>query len=136
MTMTAIEFLRHAPEGKYDAIIVDSSDPVGGVIDLYMIFCLKLFSPCWVCYLVLRCLCNCFEHFWMFLIFSTSMHMYLENHVDEIEYMFKFCSDHFGVGIKVFLYKIAKFSEVYLNQNVSFDIKQYVAIIFRISFCG
>ncbi|MBA0806353.1 hypothetical protein Gohar_005807, partial [Gossypium harknessii] len=25
----AIEFLRHAPKGKYDAIIVDSSDPVG-----------------------------------------------------------------------------------------------------------
>lgn len=24
-----MEFLRHAPEGKYDAIIVDSSDPVG-----------------------------------------------------------------------------------------------------------
>jgi predicted membrane-bound spermidine synthase len=26
---TAVEFLRSAPEGKYDAIIVDSSDPVG-----------------------------------------------------------------------------------------------------------
>ncbi|KAK6135350.1 hypothetical protein DH2020_030910 [Rehmannia glutinosa] len=26
----AIEFLRHAPEGKYDAVIVDSSDPVEG----------------------------------------------------------------------------------------------------------
>lgn len=25
----AVEFLRRAPEGKYDAIIVDSSDPVG-----------------------------------------------------------------------------------------------------------
>lgn len=27
--MTATEFLRHAPKGKYDAVIVDSSDPVG-----------------------------------------------------------------------------------------------------------
>lgn len=27
--MAAIEFLRQASEGKYDAIIVDSSDPVG-----------------------------------------------------------------------------------------------------------
>ncbi|XP_075492447.1 spermine synthase-like [Primulina tabacum] len=27
--MTAIEFLKQTPEGKYDAIIVDSSDPVG-----------------------------------------------------------------------------------------------------------
>lgn len=30
--LTAIEFLRHAPEGKYDAIIVDSSDPVGRLL--------------------------------------------------------------------------------------------------------
>lgn len=27
--LTAAEFLRNAPEGMYDAIIVDSSDPVG-----------------------------------------------------------------------------------------------------------
>lgn len=31
----AAEFLRCAPEGKYDAIIVDSSDPVGTLISLY-----------------------------------------------------------------------------------------------------
>ncbi|KAL3834184.1 hypothetical protein ACJIZ3_008920 [Penstemon smallii] len=30
----AIEFLRHAPEGKYDAVIVDSSDPVGPAQEL------------------------------------------------------------------------------------------------------
>lgn len=29
MILAATEFLRNAPEGKYDAIIVDSSDPVG-----------------------------------------------------------------------------------------------------------
>lgn len=33
---TATEFLRHAPEGKYDAVIVDSSDPVGMLINLVM----------------------------------------------------------------------------------------------------
>lgn len=27
--LTAVEFLKSAPEGRYDAIIVDSSDPVG-----------------------------------------------------------------------------------------------------------
>lgn len=27
--VTAVEFLKNAPEGKYDAIIVDSSDPLG-----------------------------------------------------------------------------------------------------------
>ncbi|OIV90791.1 hypothetical protein TanjilG_15524 [Lupinus angustifolius] len=30
----AIEFLRYAPEGKYEAIIVDSSDPVGPAQEL------------------------------------------------------------------------------------------------------
>ncbi|KAI3458023.1 hypothetical protein Pfo_014686 [Paulownia fortunei] len=30
----AVEFLKHAPEGKYDAIIVDSSDPVGPAQEL------------------------------------------------------------------------------------------------------
>ncbi|KAL3653613.1 hypothetical protein CASFOL_003294 [Castilleja foliolosa] len=30
----AIEFLRHAPKGKYDAVIVDSSDPVGPAQEL------------------------------------------------------------------------------------------------------
>ncbi|XP_059667209.1 spermine synthase isoform X1 [Cornus florida] len=30
----AAEFLRHAPEGKYDALIVDSSDPVGPAQEL------------------------------------------------------------------------------------------------------
>ncbi|XP_057798643.1 spermine synthase [Salvia miltiorrhiza] len=30
----AIEFLKHTPEGKYDAIIVDSSDPVGPAQEL------------------------------------------------------------------------------------------------------
>lgn len=29
MILTAVEFLKNTPEGKYDAIIVDSSDPVG-----------------------------------------------------------------------------------------------------------
>ena len=29
MILAAVEFLRNVPEGKYDAIIVDSSDPVG-----------------------------------------------------------------------------------------------------------
>lgn len=33
---TATEFLRNAPEGKYDAVIVDSSDPVGTLINLVM----------------------------------------------------------------------------------------------------
>ena len=27
--LSAVEFLRNAPEGTYDAIIVDSSDPIG-----------------------------------------------------------------------------------------------------------
>ncbi|XP_074319803.1 spermine synthase [Silene latifolia] len=30
----AVEFMKNAPEGKYDAIIVDSSDPVGPAIEL------------------------------------------------------------------------------------------------------
>ncbi|EYU25208.1 hypothetical protein ABFS82_06G022800 [Erythranthe guttata] len=30
----AIDFLRHAPQGKYDAVIVDSSDPVGPAQEL------------------------------------------------------------------------------------------------------
>ncbi|XP_038682982.1 spermine synthase isoform X2 [Tripterygium wilfordii] len=30
----AVEFLKHAPEGKYDAIIIDSSDPVGPAQEL------------------------------------------------------------------------------------------------------
>ncbi|KAF5731240.1 spermine synthase-like isoform X2 [Tripterygium wilfordii] len=30
----AVEFLTHAPEGKYDAIIIDSSDPVGPAQEL------------------------------------------------------------------------------------------------------
>ncbi|XP_039011015.1 spermine synthase-like [Hibiscus syriacus] len=34
MILTAVEFLRHVPEGKYDAIIVDSSDPVGPAQEL------------------------------------------------------------------------------------------------------
>ncbi|KAJ0525722.1 putative spermidine synthase [Helianthus annuus] len=32
--LTALEFIRHVPKGKYDAIIVDSSDPVGPAQDL------------------------------------------------------------------------------------------------------
>jgi len=31
----AVEFLRCTPEGKYDAIIVDSSDPVGMSFHFY-----------------------------------------------------------------------------------------------------
>lgn len=38
--MTATEFLRLAPEGKYDAVIVDSSDPVG------MFFIFTIVLPC------------------------------------------------------------------------------------------
>jgi hypothetical protein len=34
----AIEFLRRAPEGKYDAVIVDSSDPVGESFQFKMVF--------------------------------------------------------------------------------------------------
>lgn len=34
--MTATEFLRNAPKGKYDAVIVDSSDPVGTYFDLLL----------------------------------------------------------------------------------------------------
>ncbi|MQM10829.1 hypothetical protein Taro_043727 [Colocasia esculenta] len=30
----AVDFLRNAPEGKYDAIIVDSSDPIGSILAL------------------------------------------------------------------------------------------------------
>ncbi|CAL5425750.1 unnamed protein product [Camellia sinensis] len=30
----AVEFLQNVPEGKYDAIIVDSSDPVGSNLNL------------------------------------------------------------------------------------------------------
>lgn len=33
----AAEFLRCVPEGKYDAIIVDSSDPVGTLISIYYV---------------------------------------------------------------------------------------------------
>ena len=29
LLLAAVEFLKRVPEGKYDAIIVDSSDPVG-----------------------------------------------------------------------------------------------------------
>lgn len=29
IVFAAVEFLRQVPRGKYDAIIVDSSDPVG-----------------------------------------------------------------------------------------------------------
>lgn len=32
--LAAVEFLRKSPEGKYDAIVVDSSDPVGKLYGL------------------------------------------------------------------------------------------------------
>jgi len=32
--LSAVEFLRNAPEGTYDAIIVDSSDPIGPAQEL------------------------------------------------------------------------------------------------------
>lgn len=37
--LSAVEFLRNAPEGTYDAIIVDSSDPIGEL----MLLCLLVF---------------------------------------------------------------------------------------------
>lgn len=37
MILTAVEFLKNAPEGKYDAIIVDSSDPVGKSDHLFIL---------------------------------------------------------------------------------------------------
>ena len=36
LILAAVEFLRCVPEGKYDGIIVDSSDPVG--MSLYIDF--------------------------------------------------------------------------------------------------
>lgn len=49
MIFTAVEFLRRAPRGKYDAIIVDSSDPVGMFVlhliwNLYNSFITRHFS--------------------------------------------------------------------------------------------
>lgn len=38
MILAAVEFLRHVPEGKYDAIIVDSSDPVGMPFSIIFLF--------------------------------------------------------------------------------------------------
>lgn len=37
VVISAVEFLRNAKQGKYDAIIVDSSDPVGKLIELLQI---------------------------------------------------------------------------------------------------
>lgn len=34
---SAVEFLRNAAEGMYDAIIVDSSDPIGNLINHLLI---------------------------------------------------------------------------------------------------
>lgn len=42
LSLSAVEFLKTVPQGKYDAIIVDSSDPVG---KLSLIVDLKLGSP-------------------------------------------------------------------------------------------
>ena len=36
--LSAVEFLRNAPEGTYDAIIVDSSDPIGELMLLCIVF--------------------------------------------------------------------------------------------------
>jgi len=36
--LSAVEFLRNAPEGTYDAIIVDSSDPIGELMLLALSF--------------------------------------------------------------------------------------------------
>lgn len=49
MIFAAVEFLRRAPSGKYDAIIVDSSDPVGMFVlhliwNLYNSFITRYFS--------------------------------------------------------------------------------------------
>lgn len=33
-----MEFLRNAPEGTYDAIIVDSSDPIGELMLQHIVF--------------------------------------------------------------------------------------------------
>lgn len=46
LILAAVEFLRHVPEGKYDAIIVDSSDPVGTSFSINFLF---FFSRSWVC---------------------------------------------------------------------------------------
>ena len=36
--LSAVEFLRNTPEGTYDAIIVDSSDPIGELMLLCIVF--------------------------------------------------------------------------------------------------
>lgn len=32
ITITGVAFIENAPEGTYDAVIVDSSDPIGNII--------------------------------------------------------------------------------------------------------
>jgi predicted membrane-bound spermidine synthase len=41
---SAVEYLRTAPEGKYDAIIVDSSDPIGELFMFGFLIFIKLVS--------------------------------------------------------------------------------------------
>lgn len=48
--LAAVEFLRNVPEGKYDAIIVDSSDPVGMSPSIHFLFLGNLSVRCvYVC---------------------------------------------------------------------------------------
>lgn len=46
-----MEFLRNAPEGTYDAIIVDSSDPIGELMLQHIVFlgniAMEIFSYSW-----------------------------------------------------------------------------------------
>ncbi|XP_010521397.1 PREDICTED: spermine synthase isoform X2 [Tarenaya hassleriana] len=74
----AVEFLRKAPEGKYDAIIVDSSDPVGPAQELvekpFFEMIARALKPGGV-------LCNMAESMWL--------------HTHLIEDMFSVCRDTF-----------------------------------------
>jgi hypothetical protein len=53
-----IEFVRNAQEGSYDAIIVDSSDPVGPAEVLFEKVCVHVCFVC-VCECVCICVCIC-----------------------------------------------------------------------------
>ncbi|KAK1431797.1 hypothetical protein QVD17_08470 [Tagetes erecta] len=82
----ALEFIRHVPKGKYDAIIVDSSDPVGRAQDLVEKPFFEMISN------ALRpggVLCNMVESMWL--------------HTHLINDMISACSEVFKGGVIGFI---------------------------------
>ena len=76
--LSAVEFLRNAPEGTYDAIIVDSSDPIGELMLLALSF---LNTKPWKVLTLSLLLYICSVHFGFLLpiiLFLRSMLLYFQ----------------------------------------------------------